>query len=75
MKKYLATIVIVVLLSLWLVFQGTVYLHVIDRFALPEFLKLVIKGIMATLVIVLLIILIQRLREVKEDNEDDISQY
>lgn len=75
MKKYLMPVLIVcgILLYVIVYFLGVLYMI---PFTLPRMLTLIVfiaGG--AALAVALVFVLIQRIKEIKEEEKDDLSQY
>lgn len=71
----IAPIVIVVLLLLYL----SSYLYGMSRalefYHLPIIIRVVLVGVVLSLIALVIYILIQRLKEIKEEDEDDLGKY
>ncbi len=73
--KYIVPIVIVALLLIFLVLQAFGIMVAIDVFGSNVFVKLFVFLIFAAIVTTLIVVLVQRLKEIKEDDEDDLDKY
>ena len=74
-KKILAPAIIVILGSIVIAAYGYFYLFVLQKINLPIIANIIIILIAITLIVALIAVFIQRIKELKEENEDDISKY
>lgn len=74
MMKFIAPIVIAIVVLIMLLAYGYGFLSVVGIYFSP-LTNIVIAGIILFLVIALIRVLIQRIKELKEENEDDLSKY
>lgn len=74
-KKILAPAIVVILGSIVIAAYGYFYLFVFQKMNLPAIINFIIILIAITLITALIAVFIQRIKELKEENEDDISKY
>jgi len=74
-KKMIAPIIIVILLLLYLSSYLYGITRALDFYHLPIIVRLIVVGIILSLIALVIYILIQRLREIKEEDEDDLGKY
>jgi ABC-type Mn2+/Zn2+ transport system permease subunit len=76
-RKYLAPIVIVFLVLSWIVFQGFSLLFFSEQVGtqIPVTVKIIGLGFVTLFSVAIITVLIQRMKEIKEDDKDDLSQY
>ncbi|GEM_PF-2096723 len=77
MRKYLAPILVAGLILSWLLYQilGMVKIFQVYGAVIPLGQKIVIMGALFGLSVGLLVVLVQRIVEIKEEDKDDLSQY
>jgi len=74
-KKILAPAIIVILGSIVIAVYVYFYLFVFRKMNFPAIINFIIILIAVTLIAALIAVFIQRIKELKEENEDDISKY
>jgi len=74
-KKILAPVIIVILGSIVIAAYGYFYLFVLRKMNLPVIINIIIILIIIALIAALIAVFIQRVKELNEENEDDISKY
>jgi ethanolamine transporter EutH len=77
MRKYFAPVFIVSMILTWLVFQ---FLNLITAFkiygeTISHFQKIVLLGIIFSLSAALLVVLIQRITEIRRGDDEDLRNY
>jgi uncharacterized membrane protein YbhN (UPF0104 family) len=73
--KYLAPIIIVVLLVVVIVLYGLGFFSVADYYPSSIWIKgLIVVGVLG-LVAAVVAVLVQRVKEIKGEDEDDLSKY
>ena len=75
MKNYIVPVVIAAIMLMVFLGYGIMVLSVIDTFRRPLLFRIVAISAIIGLMGALVAVLIQRLREIKEEDEDDISKY
>lgn len=72
-KKMIAPIVITVLVIAYFIFY--MWLGLADSGDLPIFVRILLIVIPIGLIVLMVYLLIERVKEIKEDDDDDLSQY
>lgn len=71
MKKYLAPIIFAVLIAASIIlYYGFIAMHIDSLFV-----SIIIILVIIALVVTMIAVLIQRIREIKKEEKDDISKY
>ncbi len=73
--KYLAPIIIALIVLLYIGLQGFGVLYLSDFVLFPVWVRILIMGALIALVATFITMLVQSLKEIKEDDEDDLSKY
>lgn len=75
MGKYLAPIIIAVLSLIVLSGYALFYSYVVDKFAMPDTIKIVVAIIFGMFGIAMIVVLVHRIRELSKEDNDDYSKY
>ncbi len=74
-KKIIAPLIIVILASIIVIGYAFLYLFIIKQMNLPVVLNILILIIVIALVAALIAVFIQRVKEIKSEDENDLSKY
>ncbi|GHU23972.1 hypothetical protein FACS1894172_16430 [Spirochaetia bacterium] len=70
-KKMIAPIVVVICLAVYYTAIGIILLNI----ALPTIVKIAFIGVSILVTIVIILVMIERIKEIKKGEEDDLSKY
>jgi membrane protein implicated in regulation of membrane protease activity len=73
--KYLSVIITVFFIAFIFFLQGFLYLWIFQTLNLPFFFKLLIFILLSGLIIALIYVAIERIKEIKKEKKNDLSQY
>ena len=74
-KKFIAPLVIVILASIGAIGYAGVYLFILSRMNLPIIFNILILVIAIAVVGALITVFVQRIKEIKTEDENDLSKY
>ena len=75
MKKYVAPIIVILLVTAGVILIALFYVGIIDILKISIVFKIIIIVIMVAIIGALITVLYQRMREIKTEDEDDFSKY
>ncbi len=75
MNKYIAPVIIVIILCIAAVITGYFYIFIFNRIAIGRGFVYTIILLVLLLISALVTVLIQRIKEIKKEEKNDLSQY
>jgi len=75
MNKTIAPIIIVIVLGIAAGMTGYFYIFIFDRISLGPGFSYGVILIVVLVISALVVVLIQRIKEIKKEEQDDLSQY
>lgn len=75
MKKYLPAFIITIVVIMIIAGYGMVYFYLLERLALSSWVYYLITTALLITVVLIIYVMIQRLYEIKEDEQDDFGKY
>ena len=73
--KYFSVIITAIFLALLFFLLGFFYFWILQNLQLPSFFKILIFIFISGLIIALIYVAIERIKEIKKEEKNDLSQY
>ena len=75
MKKIVAPVIVTFVILAFIALYASLYFFVIDTLAIKTIAKIIILAIAVGLSAVMIAVLVQRIKEIKGGEEDDLGKY